>query len=393
MSVTRNTITFTQNNINNNVALESVSGSAIADSIFNGQHVVTTITDNTFTYALQSPSNVLEAAANNLSYARAYQVFNGTFIITAVNYETNTFSYVKTHADRTAEKVIGYGEAVVSPTAVVSTFGPYPGNANIGIGFSTKGYSGTSVTPTIYRGFELKNVGEALNAYSDSIYGFEYRIDCAYDETARQFTKTFVLIPIDFPDPPATGELSPISRFGADKFVFDYPGNIINVSIEESAENSATRFFAVGENDLGPDAGPPMGVASNTQLLDGEGGIRRWPLLDDDAQVSGVDNEDLLYAYAQRYLTEARPPDAKMSVSVNGSLQPVVGSYAPGDWCALIVKDGFLLERMASGLEPRTDVIVRKIDSMKVSVPDGTTFPEKVDLVLVPEWEVDKRGQ
>lgn len=392
-SVTRNTITFNQSGIANDVSLETVSGAAIADSIFNGVHTVATITDTTFTYALQSPSNVLETAANNLSYVRAYEIYNGTFTVTAVNPETNTFSYARTHADRTAEKVIGYGEAVVSPTAVVSSFGPYPGNANIGIGFSTKGYSGTSITPTIYRGFELKNVGDALNAYSDSIFGFEYRIDCDYDEETRQFTKTFVLIPIDFPDPPAPGELSPISRFGADKFVFDYPGNIINVSIEESAENSATRFFAVGENDLGPEAGPPMGVAANTELLDGVGDIRRWPLLDDDAQIKGVDDENLLYAYAERYLTEARPPDAKLSVSVNGSLQPVVGSYAPGDWCALIVKDGFLLERMASGLEPRTDVIVRKIDSLKVSVPDGTTFPEKVDLILVPEWEVDKRGQ
>lgn len=392
-SVTRNTITFNQPGIQNDVALEAVSGAAIADSIFNGEHVVVTSDNTIFTYALESPSNVLETAANNLSYVRAYEIFNGTFTITAVDPVANTFSYAKTHANRTAEKVIGYGEAVVSPTAVVSSFGPYPGNANIGIGFSTKEYSGISITPTIYRGFELKNVGEALNAYSDSIYGFEYRIDCGYDEQTRQFTKTFVLIPIDFPDPPAEGELSPISRFGADKFVFDYPGNIINVSIEESAENSATRFFAVGENDLGPDAGPPMGVASNTELLDGSVRVRRWPLLDDDAQISGVDNEDLLYAYAERYLTESRPPDAKLSVSVNGSLQPVVGSYAPGDWCALIVKDGFLLERMASGLEPRTDVIVRKIDSLKVSVPDGTTFPEKVDLILVPEWEVDKRGE
>jgi hypothetical protein len=391
-SVSRNTITFIQSGIANDVAIEEVSGAAIADSIFNGEHTLDTVTEDTFTYALESPSNVLETSANNLSYVRAYEIFNGTFTVSAVDPVTNTFSYARTHANRSGVKVIGYGEATVRPTAVVSSFGPYPGNANIGIGFSTKGYSGTSVTPTIYRGFELKNVGDALNAYSDSIYGFEYRIDCAYDEVAREFTKTFVLIPIDFPDPPAAGELSPISRFGADKYVFDYPGNIINVGIEESAENSATRFFTVGENDLGPDAGPPVSAASNTQLLDGADGIRRWPLLDDDAKISGVDDENLLYAYAERYLTEARPPDAKMSVSVNGSLEPVVGSYAPGDWCALIVKDKFLLERMASGLEPRTDVIVRKIDSLKVSVPDGTTFPEKVDLILVPEWEVDKRG-
>lgn len=391
-SVTRNTVTFTQSGIQNNVALESVAGVATVDSIFNGSVSVTSVTENTFTYALTSPSNVLETAANNLSYVRAYGIFNGTYTITSVDQQTNSFTYARTHANRTKTRVLGYGYAEVRPVAIVSSFGPYPGNANIGIGFSTKEYSGTSIDPILYRGFELKNVGEALNAYSDSVYGFEYRIDCSYDTTTGAFTKTFVLIPIDFPNPPVAGELSPISRFGADKYVFDYPGNIINVSIEESAENSSTRFFAVGENDLGPDAGPPMGVAATTDLLDGANNTRRWPLLDDDEQIKGVEDESVLYAYASRYLTEARPPDAKLSVSVNGSLQPVIGTYAPGDWCALIVKDEFLLERMASGLEPRTDVIVRKIDSMKIAVPDGTTFPEKVDLVLVPEWEVDKRG-
>ena len=392
-SITRNTISFVQSGIPNDVKLESVSGSATVDSIFNGQIEVDSVTDTTFTYSLTSPSNVLETTANNLAYARAPYIFNGTFTITAVDQTNNSFSYAKTHANRTKTPILGYGAATVRPAAIVSSFGPYPGNANVGIGFSTKGYSGTNVDPIVYRGFELKNVGEALNAYSDSLNGFEYRIDCAYDEASSQFTKTFVLIPIDFPNPPAAGELSPISRFGADKFVFDYPGNIINVSIEESAENSATRFFAVGESDLGPDAGPPMGIASNTELLDGSSTSRRWPLLDDDEQVKGVQDETVLYSYAQGYLTESRPPDAKLSVSVNGSLQPVIGSYAPGDWCALVVKDEFLLERMASGLEPRSDVIVRKIDSLKVSVPDGTTFPERVDLVLVPEWEVDKRGQ
>jgi hypothetical protein len=133
-------------------------------------------------------------------------------------------------------------------------------------------------------------------------------------------------------------------------------------------------------------------VASANGLLRGVESVRKWPLLDDDEKVDEVDDEVVLYAYAARYLSEARPPDAKLSLSVNGSLQPVVGSYYPGDWCSLIVDDEFVLERLRSDLEPRDNVILRKIDVIKVSVPDGTTFPEKVDLTLVPEWEVDRRG-
>ena len=392
-NVSRNTFTFTQSGITNSVALQNITGTVSVDSIFNGTGIaITAKTDDTFSYALTAPNNILETPANSLSYVVAPLIYNGSYILTAVNPDLNTIEYSRTHVDMPPTSIQGYGSATVDPIAIVSTFGPFPGNSDIGVGFSSKSYSGHNVAPVSYRGFELVNVGEALSSYSDSVEGFEYRIDCAYDPEIDQFTKTFILLPINFPNPPAPGEVSPLSRFGADKLVFEYPGNIINLGLEESAENSATRFFAVGENDLGPDAGPPFSVASSNGLLRGINSTRKWPLLDDDEKVSQIDDETVLYSYAQRYLEEARPPDASLSLSVNGSLQPTVGSYAPGDWCALIVDDEFIRERLRSQLEPRDNVIVRKIDVIKVSVPDGTTFPEKVDLTLVPEWEVDKRG-
>jgi hypothetical protein len=391
-SVTRNTFTFTQSGIDNSVAAQNVTGTANVDSIFNGTGLeITARTDDTFSYELEAPNNILETPANSLAYVVAPAIYNGTFTLTAVNPDLNSLEYAKSHIDMPATSIQGYGKATVDPVAIVSTFGPYPGNADIGIGFSTKAYSGKNVEPVTYRGFELVNVGEALSRYSDTVDGFEYRIDCAYDAETNQFIKTFILIPIDYPDPTPEVRPSPISRFGADKLVFEYPGNIINLGIEESAENSATRFFAVGENDLGPDAGPPFSVDSAKGLLRGKASKRKWALLDEDEKVDDVDDENVLYTYAARYLSESRPPDAKLSLSVNGSLQPIVGSYAPGDWCSLIVDDEFVRERLRSRLEPRDDIILRKIEVIKVSVPDGTTFPEKVDLTLVPEWKVDSR--
>ena len=44
------------------------------------------------------------------------------------------------------------------------------------------------------------------------------------------------------------------------------------------------------------------------------------------------------------------------------------------------------------GLEPRDTVLVRKIEKIKVTVPDGGSFPEKVDLDLAVEGAVDKVG-
>jgi uncharacterized Zn finger protein len=394
--ITRNTFTFSQA-LGQGVPYLDCFGVASTPSIFNGTNLnITSVTDITFEYSspVQPKNNVLETPVNQVAYAIASQLFNGTYAITSVDTDNNkiTYNLAAPHGLDIAEfPAPGRGHSTVLPIVEVSTFGPFPGNANIGIEYSTRQYSGVPVIPKLYRGYELSNVGEVLSKYADNIDGFEYRIDCVYDAETNVFRKIFKLMPINFPAPPLPGEVSPISRFGADKLVFEYPGNISDVSIEESAENSATRFFAVGENDLGPSAGPPFSVASSTDLLDGSSG-RKWPLLDADEKVSAVNDETALYAYAAKYLTESRPPDGKLTVNINGSLEPVVGSYGPGDWCSLIVEDRFIQARLLSDLEPRDTVIVRKIDVISVSVPDGTTFPEKVDLTLIPEWEVDKRG-
>ena len=281
------------------------------------------------------------------------------------------------------------GEARVQPRLFLNTYGPFPGNADVGIEFSTNDYSNVTIDNKTYRGYELRSIGEELDEYSDTVDGFEYRIDCAYDPTTSSFTRTFVLLPINFPNPPAPGEISPLSRFGADRYVFEHPGNINNVTVDESAENAATRFFVVGNiSDLGGDASQPYAVASATDLIAGG-----WPILDGAATRQDAYLESQLYGYAQRYLSEFRPPVTDIKISVNGSLDPVVGSYSPGDWCAVIIYDPFVQMRMSSDLEIRDDILVRKIENISVRVPDGVAFPEEVELLLFAEWEVDKIGE
>lgn len=281
------------------------------------------------------------------------------------------------------------GEARMEAKLSLNTYGPFPGNADVGIEFSTTDYSGVNIANNTYRGYELRSIGEELDQYSDTVDGFEYRVDCAYDPTTLSFTRTFVLLPINFPDPPAPGAISPLSRFGADRYVFEYPGNVNNVTVEESAENAATRFFVVGNiSDLGGDASQPYAVASATDLIAGG-----WPILDGAATRQDAYLENQLYDYAKRYLSEFRPPVTDIKISVNGSLDPVIGSYSPGDWCAVIIYDPFVQMRMSSDLEIRDDILVRKIENISVRVPDGVAFPEEVELLLFAEWEVDKVGE
>lgn len=321
-------------------------------------------------------------------------IYDGTFIIAAIDF-ANTFSYYPSAPpveDIGATAVSPVGTAVVTPQILSNTFGPFPGNADFGLAYSTSAYSGKTHIPNrTYRGFELRSIGEELDEYSDALTGFEYRIDCAYDPMTSSFTRTFVMVPIDTIEayrPLEENEVPALSWLGADQYVFQYPGNIMDVTIDESAEDAATRFFVVGSNgDLGADASEPYSVASAVDLLDSG-----WPLLDADESKNDVFEEDELYDHAYRYLNEFRPPVSDINVVVNGSLSPVVGTYSPGDWCALIIDDPFVQMRLASALEPRDEIIVRKIDGYSVSVPDNPSFPEQVTLRLVTEWEVDQVG-
>ena len=316
-------------------------------------------------------------------------IFDGDFEIYTTP-TSNTFTIDVADSDL-ASTAVASGTAVVQPTVKVGTYGPFPANSDIDIDYSTNEYSGKNVMNKTYRGYELRSVGEELDEYSDTVDGFEYRIDCAleYVSGIPVFTRTFVLIPIDYPNPPAEGEVSPPSRYGADQLVFEYPGSIIDVNMEESAEDAATRFFVVGNiPDLGDDASQPYAVASADDLL-----VAGWPLLDQEETRNEEAEESALYAHAQRYLAESRPPISDIKVRVNGSLSPKIGEYVPGAWCSIIVDDEFIRMRLASDLEVRDTVIVRKIDGYRVSVPDSPSFGEEVELTLVTEPEVDKIGE
>ena len=188
------------------------------------------------------------------------------------------------------------------------------------------------------------------------------------------------------------GSVHPLSVLGADQYVFEYPGNILDFKVDENAEDSATRMWVSGNNDgLDGEASQPYAAATSTDML-----ANGWPVLDlidekNDVQTS-IAGESALYDYAKEFLDEARPPEATFTIDVNGSINPVVGDYLPGDWCSIIIDDEFVRLRLGSDLEPRGDIIVRKIVGYKVSVPETPTFPEKVTLELISEWKEDRKN-
>jgi hypothetical protein len=323
-------------------------------------------------------------------------VYNGTYIVTAVT-ALNQFSH-KTSVP--ADDSLTYTSLaknpnpyVISyPTITMGTYGPYPQFADIGFTFdeSDADFFDVDISTAGVRGFNLTSVGEFLDTFagaSDGGVGFDYRIECRYDETLNRFSRVFRFVPniTGFTDEDAEAGLK---YLGADKVIFEYPGNISSFSISESAEDSMTRMFVLGNKDgLSEDASQPYSAASSVALQYG------WPLLDATEDASDVSEEDMLALIASRQVGESIPPIMDFSISINGSLDPVVGSYYPGLWCSIIVDDEFVRMRLESDFEPRKDVLLRRIMSIKVSVPDSSTFPEQVSLDLVPELEVNGFAQ
>ena len=282
----------------------------------------------------------------------------------------------------TGDVTVTYGSRLYK-----GTYGSYTANTDaLQLEFSNV-ESGTYQTYWVLRGDEDKNLGQRIDEISETTNGFEYRIDCSYDSTTASFTKTLVFVKNTFSGAPANGVASDPSRFGADRYVFEYPGNIMEFTIDESAENATTRFFQTGnDSELSQQGLQPRAVAVADDLLDAG-----WPLLD-GMDAEDTTTKDILYSKAQKNLFEDRPPIGEFSVVVNGSLEPQIGSYSPGDWCSLILDDSFIRLRLASDDEIRKDLFVRKIAGYKISVPDSPAFPEKVTLELLTEWEADNLG-
>ena len=311
----------------------------------------------------------------------------------------------------------------LTPVVFSRSFGEFPNNTSIGgLDFDGTTYSGNFYPNTIVRGSDMITLDAHMEQYSNSVNGFNYRIDCTLESVGdtSTFKRKFVLVPLTPPTLKeylntlaggvlARGDVAPPSAFGADKITFEHPGNVRNVNLSESAENSATRMFISGNNGAGdPNSVARFSGAAETDLLDAG-----WPILDRAEKIDwptqynpltvtvnrdnwgNYDAEADFHATAQRFLYQSRPPQGDFIIRVNGSLSPVIGTYNPGDWCQLIVDDesGFINSRLSSTLEPRKDVIIRRIDNIKVSVPNSPTFPEDIDLTLVTDWEVDRIGK
>jgi hypothetical protein len=317
------------------------------------------------------------------------------------------------------------GGARIRKIPVVNTYtgGPFTANSDIGIIFDDESFEALNSTDKIQqdgiRGYELLTFKEIIDKYSDDVFGFDYRIDCSYDPETNSFIKEFRFLPlvpssvvaalvdryggtapvelgkIDTKLMPAMPEDAPrleIADFEAEGRVFEYPGNITDVSMSETIEEGATRVWAQGNFESLSDviSQPYAGIGDFTFLN------RGWPIFDKVIRKDKISRSESLYSTARSVLGQAQLPVSTFSIQVNGSLMPEIGSYRPGDWCVVAINDLFIQERVDSYYENRgfegRSVLLRKIAAIEVSVPINPAFPEIATLTLVTEPGIDIAG-
>lgn len=340
-------------------------------------------------------------------------------------YEISRIGTSSSPGDPTLFQVVSVGEKINfskaaanakverNPIVDVYTAGSYSYNSDLGITFNTPS---TLTTVQAYqdpiRGAEVFTFKEVIDKYSSDLIGFDYYIDCSFDSNTNTFSKEFKFLPL-VPESLANAisnaggtlpanTLPLISYFSIDGrdasgISFEFPGNINTVQMMESLEEGATRVFAQGKTDI--DAPPPYAAAVDHTFLRGEDTPtgRKWPLYDKVIKKDKVYYSSDLYEIANKVMSQAQLPVATFDITVNGTLQPQVGTYKPGDWCIITIDDPFITQRLESYYENKGDtsrtVLLRKISSISVQLSSNPVLPEEVKLQLVTEPGIDVTGK
>lgn len=280
---------------------------------------------------------------------------------------------------------------------------PMPMSAALDIYSDPTAVAGKTQDAMTFLREDLKSFGEALDEYANDEDGFEWYFWYEYNERAKRFRRRLQYLPT----PPALMKKgaealtdTEADKPGIDSFLFEYPGNILSVTLSEDADNAATRQFVMG--------GPPEGVT-----LEGFKPIGSWnnmtylnkgfPLVEnvESSKHSTTSKQKRLNRLAKIYGQESAPPIRRWSITVNGSMFPIVGTYRIGHWCRLIMKDAFIEQSLKlAGQNQHVRGVVKRIVGITINVPTGPQLPETVTIELeddvVTTWEeadtVDEEG-
>jgi hypothetical protein len=183
-----------------------------------------------------------------------------------------------------------------------------------------------------YYGYERKAAAEAVEQLADVVDGFDFELGVAWGAADPVLT-----LQVAYPRIGVQAIDSPL--------VFDRPGNIVGYDWPEDATRMADLSDAIGAGE-----GDDMLIATTmaTDVL--EDG---WPLLEQVSSYKDVRDLDTLEEHASADLDAAALPVTIPRVTVRGDVDPVVGTYRPGDDCRLAITD----DRFPEGLDTYARII------------------------------------
>lgn len=248
-------------------------------------------------------------------------------------------------------------------------------------------FSGRTQNTMTFIREELKSFGEAITQYADNINGFEWNFQYHWNPLANRFRRRVSFRPtppVLMPKGHAPIPDDEANKPGIDRFIFEYPGNIIDLTLNENADNACTRQFVRGGVPPSGLAGGGYGYIPIGSWNNYDAVAQGFPLVEnvESSKHSSVTRQTRLNHLASIYGRQSAPPIRTWKVVVSGSADPIIGTYQVGDWCRLIINDLFIAQSLnAQGIDVSRG-IVKRIIGMSVAVPNGAQKPEAVTLEL-----------
>lgn len=235
-----------------------------------------------------------------------------------------------------------------------------PGNIGVTYDTTTSG----RLRDRTFEGYELKEVGEAVEQLAAVEDGFDFAIDCSWDPVTGGLVKRLNL------GYPRRGR-----RYTETGHVFEVGRNVVSFEWPASGVATANQVIATG---VGEGESMLRATATDayqlTALADGGPG---YPLLQAVLSDKDISRLSTLQGKATARLHARRKPVVLPTVKVRADRDPVLGSYITGDSCRFIIPPN------VSPLHPDGLDTYYRIVGYDVTV--SNEGGEEVDLILGEE--------
>lgn len=238
-----------------------------------------------------------------------------------------------------------------------------------------------------YKRENMKSFGEMLTDFADNVNGFEWYFVYTYNGIMQRFRRRLHFLPTPphlLPKGSPKPQDNETDKPGIDTFLFEFPGNIVTLDLEEDAQNACTRQFVVGGYDPSLNTEKkPIGSWNNMGAINAG-----YPLFEnvESSRHNDVAKLGRLNRLAAIYGRQSAPPIRNWNVTVAGDKDPIVGSYRVGHWCRVMIHDPFIQQSLDSANVSYANGIVKRIMGYTVNVPTGSQLPELVTLELEDDF-------